>query len=591
MKVDHTPTVDDIFGARQPDTSRLVDINALLAPLAACANKTATASQIEAGLMALRESLPLDLDDLTRATLKARIRERFRKWPASMISAALAPPSRRTTGASSTKSTTRTASADPWPAEDTRSARPEAALAVALTDTLAAVEQVIHRFVVLDAHQAVTVTLWTALTHSVSAFDCVPYLAVTSAAKRCGKTRLFELLEQLVASPWMTGRTSVAALVAKIDHVHPTLLFDEADTTFNGDPEFSDVLRGILNTGFRRSGRSTKMIGQGANLAYKDFSTFGPKAFAGIGDLPDTLADRAIPIRLERRTKAERVERFRERDSRIITTPLYARLKLWGPTAVTALRAARPHLPDALHDRAQDVWESLLAIADLAGGGWPDRARAAAVALMGDVVEDDVALDLIHDMHEVFGEGNTTFVPTTQMLERLAALEDRPWRTWSKGRPITGHGLARLLKRFRAPDGRPIRPRQNAERTQRGYHADDFSDAWLRYPPFKVSEVSKGPENGPEPAFLKCPDRDPSGHFENRENINKDGPLDTSDTLKGGCEAHTADLDIPPAPVADPWRDTPPPPGSAEAAAAVPGALAAKAEAKAAAAAERKKSR
>ena len=59
-------------------------------------------------------------------------------------------------------------------------------------------------------------------------------------------------------------------------------------------------------------------MGQGANLAYKDFATFCPKAIAGIGKLPDTIADRAIPITMKRRAPGETVERFRHKAAKEI---------------------------------------------------------------------------------------------------------------------------------------------------------------------------------------------------------------------------------------------------------------------------------
>ena len=63
-----------------------------------------------------------------------------------------------------------------------------------------------------------------------------------------------------------------------------------------GEKEYAEALRGVLNTGHRRGGKASCCVGQGANITYKDFSTFCPKAIAGIGKLPDTVADRSIPI-------------------------------------------------------------------------------------------------------------------------------------------------------------------------------------------------------------------------------------------------------------------------------------------------------
>ena len=192
-----------------------------------------------------------------------------------------------------------------------------------LATVLTKVEHFIRRYVVLNDDQAVAVTLWVAHTHVLDAADCTPYLQVTSATARAGKTRLLETAEPLVARPWLTGRTSAAALVRKTDALSPTLLLDESDAAFGGDKENAEALRGILNTGYRRSGRTTLCVGQGANLTFKDFSTFGPKAIAGIGQLPSTVTDRAIPIELKRRTKDEPVERFRERDAGAQARPIY----------------------------------------------------------------------------------------------------------------------------------------------------------------------------------------------------------------------------------------------------------------------------
>jgi hypothetical protein len=52
-------------------------------------------------------------------------------------------------------------------------------------------------------------------------------------------------------------------------------------------------------------------------------------------------------------------------------------LAAWGRRAVAVLKHARPTLPETIGDRQADVWEPLLAIADLAGDPWPARARAA----------------------------------------------------------------------------------------------------------------------------------------------------------------------------------------------------------------------
>jgi hypothetical protein len=369
------------------------------------------------------------------------------------------------------------------------------------TDSTAAllddVRAIIRRFVVLTTEQVIAVVLWILHTHAIDAADATPYLQITSATKMSGKTRLLEVMERLVRRPWMTGRTSAAALVRKIDVDAPSLLLDESDAAFKGEKEYAEALRGILNSGYTRKGKASLCVGKGADLSVRDFSTFSAKALAGIGNLPDTVANRCIPIVLKRRMTNELVERWHERDGRALTMPIHHRLVRWsGTETVTALRAARPALPSQLSDRAQDVWEPLLAIADMAGGEWPESARKAAVVLMGAVEDLDPVVDLLIDLQDILAEYpmmpemTSTIISTKDLIEKLTAREDRPWASWRHDKPITGRGLARLL----GPLGiHPIHLR-----TARGYRVDAFTEAFARYLPSQASQCHNANNDGPE---------------------------------------------------------------------------------------------
>jgi len=59
--------------------------------------------------------------------------------------------------------------------------------------------------------------------------------------------------------PWRTGRVTSAALARKVESDCPTLLLDEWDATARGGPEFSETLRGILNSGQRRNGKVSEV--------------------------------------------------------------------------------------------------------------------------------------------------------------------------------------------------------------------------------------------------------------------------------------------------------------------------------------------
>src|SRR5262249_28792445 len=137
----------------------------------------------------------------------------------------------------------------------------------------------------------------------------------------------------------------------------------------------------LLNAGHRRGMTIARCVGENGKYDLADFEVFCPKAIAAIGELPGTIADRSIPIRLRRRAKAERVERFRFADAQAAGGPLRQAMEDWASEAIRTLRAMRPFVPEALNDRAAEGWEALFAIADLADGDWPGRARSAAVAL------------------------------------------------------------------------------------------------------------------------------------------------------------------------------------------------------------------
>jgi hypothetical protein len=96
-----------------------------------------------------------------------------------------------------------------------------------------------------------------------------------------------------------------------IESEHPTLLLDDIDTRFGKDPTSYAGTRGVLDEGHRPGGSVPRMVGEDKNLTMKFFDVFGPKAFAGVGSLPETIASRSIPIRLERKSRGEKIERFR----------------------------------------------------------------------------------------------------------------------------------------------------------------------------------------------------------------------------------------------------------------------------------------
>ena len=345
----------------------------------------------------------------------------------------------------------------------------------------------VQRFVSLSKTQAAVIALWIAHTHALEASYTTPYLSITSAEKQCGKTRLLEVLSLLVANPWFTGSVSKAVLVRKLDAVKPTLLLDESDAAFGRDKEYSEALRAVLNSGHSREGVASICVVHGTNIEWKDFQVFCPKAIAGIGKLPDTVADRAIPIRMKRRAHSEPVERFRRRLVKPEADPIRGHLAAWITRTISRLRDAKPALPDLLSDRQQDGCEPLLAIADAAGGDWPQRSRDALLEILtGEAAEDNsTGVRLLSDLREIFDKQRDE-LPTCDLLSALCDAHPT-WVEFSHGKPISAAALGRLLKRY----GIQHRKLRVAASTPWGYQRSAFGDAWARYLPRNLEQVAQ----------------------------------------------------------------------------------------------------
>ena len=317
---------------------------------------------------------------------------------------------------------------------------------VAQDGVLEEVEAVLRRYVVFSSEaQVAACALWVAHTYVVSAAQVTPYLAVTSAEKQSGKSRLLEVLEALVRDAWKVVSPSAAVLYRTINEFRPTLLIDEVDTIFN--QANYEELRAVLNAGFQRGNTIPRWNAEKHTIDM--FDPFCPKVLAGIGELPDTVQDRSIPIRLKRKLTTERVERFRRRQA-LQLRPLRNRLEAWGETHAASLDGVVPRAPAELSDRQQDAWEILFAIADLVGGTWPTRARLAAEELAATRVDGEPSLGnrLLSDLHALLQASGDRHLTSNECIAHLNGLDDAPWRTSNNGMGLTSHRLNRLLRRY-----------------------------------------------------------------------------------------------------------------------------------------------
>lgn len=338
--------------------------------------------------------------------------------------------------------------------------------AAMLSDLAAA----IRRHVVMAEHSADATALWVVHTYTLDAQHISPRLAITSPEKQCGKTTLLDVLTPLVWRPLLIANATASPIFRAIEIQRPTLLIDEADT-FLGENE---ELRGILNSGHRRGGSVLRTVGD--DFEPRQFATYSACAIALIGKLPGTLADRSVTVELQRRLDSEPIESFRF-DRTAHLDDLARKTARWAVDNLVRLRSADPAMPPGVFNRLADNWRGLLAIADIVGGNWPQRARRALEAARTAVEDESIRVQLLTDIKAAFLERGVERLPSGELVDALVDIEGRAWAEWKAGKPLSQNGLARLLKPLKIiPDSVRI-----GSRTPKGYYLVQFEDAFRRY--------------------------------------------------------------------------------------------------------------
>lgn len=342
-------------------------------------------------------------------------------------------------------------------------------------DVLNEVAERISIYVALPDGAADAIALWIAHAHAINAFSHTPRLNIQSPEKRCGKTTLRDVVATLVPKPLSTENLSTPVTFRVVDKYRPTLLADECDSWINDNED----LRGLLNAGHKRGGRALRCVGD--DFEPRAFNVFAPVVLAGIGNLPGTLHDRAIVVRLARAKPGEVTTRF---DSRHIEqeTELCRKLARWTADNLDTLIEFDPQLPETAFNRLADNWRPLFGIAELAGGDWPKRCADAYAKLTAtdDLDAHGVGTLLLADIAEIYGDEGADRIPSARICELLSGMEGRPWAEWGRHRkPISANQLANQLRRF----GVSPKKIRVGEHSLQGYSREEFDEVFARYLP------------------------------------------------------------------------------------------------------------
>jgi len=342
-----------------------------------------------------------------------------------------------------------------------------------------------RRYVIMSEPDLMSVALWVLASYAFEEFFIFPRLLIKSPEKGCGKSTLLDLISCLVRKRMVASNTTAAPLFRIIEQQQPTVLLDEADAYLRKNEEAGL----IVNAGHKKDGAVFRCVGD--DHEPRAFNVFCPMVIAGIGNQRDTIEDRSIIVNMKRKMRDEVTEPFRT-DKPGNAEILARRCARWVDDARNRLGIADPTIPKGVYNRAADNWRPLLTIAETLGGTMQERARVIAVTKTAEAsAGENYGTTLLADIRTLFVENQRRPLPSDGIVLCLRSRDDRPWGDMGGGTGLTTHKLASLLKPF------GISPQQIkfGKFNQRGYRAEQFTDAWDRY-------LEPLP---PIPTFIKMP--------------------------------------------------------------------------------------
>jgi len=358
-------------------------------------------------------------------------------------------------------------------------------------ELLAATEAKFRRYVVANDAIVTASALWVPFSYVVEVATHATKLIYTFPLRDAGKSVALQTMRWMVLRAYPAVEITGAALYHVIDRLRPTLMLEEGDTLFTR----RTVLSAILNQSWTNDG--SKITRAGLSGKWREFDTYGAQAISMRGlQMPDTTLSRCIICTLWPKLETEIVDEFTYQDDAEFKIIRRKWLR-WAVDNAVALRDAKPDSP--FNNRVRINWKMLFAIADLAGGKWPKRARAAALELETGRDEPNELIRLFAALKEVWG---TAEVRTSKSLcEDLAAHPSGEWADFRGKGPISPTQLAALLRPFGIrPIDNVLSGRRAGDKNPNGYRRSQFIDPWARLLQKPTRDpLTPSPEGGRKP--------------------------------------------------------------------------------------------
>jgi putative DNA primase/helicase len=362
---------------------------------------------------------------------------------------------------------------EPWP---------EPVEAAAVLDECAAKT---CKYVVIQPHPLTAAVLWAAhawlYDHGVPIHS--PILAATSSDPDTGKSTLTAVVGRAAPRLSINVEMTGPSLFRFVDAIKPTLVLDEADDIFARRTD----LKHIINAGWTRGAKIPRQVKIDDFWQTVWFDPFTPKAMALLDrNLPAATRTRCIELRMHPKLPNEEVEPFSQLDDAEFAV-LRRKFARFGIDNAATLKEAKPVMPAGLNNRVAANWKLLLAIAELAGGQWPQRAREAAERLSQSRRKPSVGIQLLAAFRAAFteiGKGKTGEIEITSedMVARLNADPTSIWAGYNHGGPITQRQVAVILDDY---DIHPVslHPTKRKDFARQGYKLSQFTNVFARYLP------------------------------------------------------------------------------------------------------------
>jgi hypothetical protein len=457
---------------------------------------------------------------------------------------------------------------------------------VALADALDEIERVARKYIVATTHDFTILALWSAHAHIVHhqhvRLHRSPRLAIQAIDKGSGKTVLLEIVTELVPRPILGSSVTASSVLRVIDELKPCLLIDEADNVLKD--RNSDLL-GIPNCGDRRKSARVYRSVPTSNSGWlvQSFSVFGAAAFAGIGELPATLQDRSIVIRMVRARYKEIPGHLRDATSPELVM-LRRELATWSADLRPEDLNLDPEMPEVLQRQAGRVGDNsriLFAIAEAAGPKWRHRVEASAEASLGAERKESLLERLLTSIRRAFDTEHPVVDLTTgkvakdsagkaryersdrftteDLIDKLLDDREEEWSRINDRGPISAYWLRDHLGGglLRPPGTRQWREKNPEGVTERcrGYKRSQFERVWELYTREEATEVDdddEGDIHAPTPpqtsgASVSYGETQENSHFQAGQSdpgaahVGQNGPDEVQSSPDGAEAAPYAD--------------------------------------------------